>query len=508
MARTLGTIFGSSTTAVIGASAVVAIAVLGASLFGAFRSAEMDTTAPAAPATESAAGQTPADPAATDAETADPSPEPASAPAPDIEVAPPVPPRFDVVRIDAFGSAVIAGQTEALTTVRLNLDGDVIREVQSDAGGNFVVLMTIEPSDALRVLSLQAMLENGDTLSGAQTVLISPFSLADEGGAVAAVEVDPAAPPGPTETVDAAEVAGTSDPTETAETADPTETAEVAGTAEPTETAGTAGPTEVAGTAEPTETADAAAVAGTADPTETADAAGTAVIAEVAGTGTQPRDETVAATAPADPSRVEPAAPQVTDVAAAPAAAPEAPAIVLADESGVRLLQGPGSGPQVQTEVALDAITYDSVGAVTLAGRGPAEASLRVTLDNRPVQLGEVSAEGQWSLNLPDVDPGTYTLRVQEIAADGSVESQVETPFLREDPQRIVQDSMLVAAGSEVITVQPGFTLWGIAQANFGEGLLYVQIFQENREEIRDPDLIFPGQIFQLPDLPRIGGGQ
>jgi nucleoid-associated protein YgaU len=33
--------------------------------------------------------------------------------------------------------------------------------------------------------------------------------------------------------------------------------------------------------------------------------------------------------------------------------------------------------------------------------------------------------------------------------------------------------------------------------------VLYVQIFAENRAEIRDPDLIFPGQIFALPDLPR-----
>ena len=62
---------------------------------------------------------------------------------------------------------------------------------------------------------------------------------------------------------------------------------------------------------------------------------------------------------------------------------------------------------------------------------------------------------------------------------------------------------MLVEAGASVITVQPGFTLWGIAQANFGDGVLYVSIFEENRDQIRDPDLIFPGQIFEMPDLPR-----
>ena len=49
------------------------------------------------------------------------------------------------------------------------------------------------------------------------------------------------------------------------------------------------------------------------------------------------------------------------------------------------------------------------------------------------------------------------------------------------------------------VTVQPGFTLWGIAQENFGDGVLYVQLFEANRDKIRDPDLIYPGQVFTIP---------
>ena len=49
------------------------------------------------------------------------------------------------------------------------------------------------------------------------------------------------------------------------------------------------------------------------------------------------------------------------------------------------------------------------------------------------------------------------------------------------------------------VTVQPGFTLWGIAQENFGDGVLYVQVFEANRDKIRDPDLIYPGQVFTIP---------
>jgi LysM repeat protein len=58
-----------------------------------------------------------------------------------------------------------------------------------------------------------------------------------------------------------------------------------------------------------------------------------------------------------------------------------------------------------------------------------------------------------------------------------------------------------VAATAPVtITVQPGFTLWGIAQERLGDGVLYIQVFEANRTTIRDPDLIYPGQVFTIPD--------
>jgi nucleoid-associated protein YgaU len=49
------------------------------------------------------------------------------------------------------------------------------------------------------------------------------------------------------------------------------------------------------------------------------------------------------------------------------------------------------------------------------------------------------------------------------------------------------------------VTVQPGFTLWGIAQDRYGDGVLYVQVFEANKEKIKDPNLIYPGQVFAVP---------
>ncbi|MCX7289217.1 MAG: LysM peptidoglycan-binding domain-containing protein [Rhodobacterales bacterium] len=52
------------------------------------------------------------------------------------------------------------------------------------------------------------------------------------------------------------------------------------------------------------------------------------------------------------------------------------------------------------------------------------------------------------------------------------------------------------------VTVQPGFTLWGIAQDRLGDGVLYVQVFDANRDKIGDPDLIYPGQVLSVPATP------
>ncbi|HEX9857536.1 MAG TPA: LysM peptidoglycan-binding domain-containing protein, partial [Paracoccaceae bacterium] len=53
------------------------------------------------------------------------------------------------------------------------------------------------------------------------------------------------------------------------------------------------------------------------------------------------------------------------------------------------------------------------------------------------------------------------------------------------------------------VTVQPGYTLWRIAKDNFGRGVMYVQVFEANRDKIRDPDLIYPGQVFTVPAIAR-----
>jgi nucleoid-associated protein YgaU len=100
------------------------------------------------------------------------------------------------------------------------------------------------------------------------------------------------------------------------------------------------------------------------------------------------------------------------------------------------------------------------------------------------------------------VDSGTYTLRVDAVDEAGVVQSRVESPFRREDPVALAAaiERGNASALIQVVTVQPGNTLWAIARDRYGEGPAYVKVFEANRDRIRDPDLIYPGQVFSIPD--------
>ncbi|MGB1235515.1 MAG: LysM peptidoglycan-binding domain-containing protein [Planktomarina sp.] len=174
----------------------------------------------------------------------------------------------------------------------------------------------------------------------------------------------------------------------------------------------------------------------------------------------------------------------------------QAPTVLLADEDGsLKVIASP-----VAT-IALDTIQYDLEGEIALGGRAAGAGFVRVYLDNQAITTSRIKEDGFWSTDLPDVDTGVYTLRVDELDAAGEVTSRVETPFKREDPE--VFEALLgpnAWRDLKEATVQPGLTLWEMSVAKYGDGTQFFKVFEANKDRIRDPNMIFPGQIFDLPD--------
>ena len=152
--------------------------------------------------------------------------------------------------------------------------------------------------------------------------------------------------------------------------------------------------------------------------------------------------------------------------------------------------------PAERPTVTIDVVDYDDEGRLIIAGRAQPGAAILVYLDNQPIGRSTAAADGRYWLR-PDqrVVPGIYTLRADQVGTDGSVVARAETPFQRTAPLAGLPDNRR-------IVVQPGNNLWRLARNIYGQGLQYTVIYQANRSQIRNPDLIYPGQVFVLPAPP------
>ena len=362
-------------------------------------------------------------------------------------------PSLDTFFRQAGGTAVIAGQADPGQTVEIMLGALVLERVVAGGDGTWGTVLLIAPSDQPRRLRLIAD-PDGQAVLAAETVIIPPTDpaplVADAG--TAAIEA-------PSLTVPQIESVTLSEPL---------------------------GDVAV--------DADIIAVA----PSDTAPDVDTATaqidVATLAEEGLSAPSES-AALAIASPN---------------PAAQIEtyAPPTLIADADGVRILPSSGDNtrPDVANAIALDTITYDPDGEVLLAGRGATEGTVQVYLDNKPVTTSPINAAGDWKTDLPaDVDTGVYTLRIDEVDTDGVVQSRIETPFKLEEPEDVVaalaEETSVEGFDVAVKIVQPGASLWAIAEERLGDGILYVSVFEANRDRIRDPNLIYPGQVLSIPDI-------
>ncbi len=164
-------------------------------------------------------------------------------------------------------------------------------------------------------------------------------------------------------------------------------------------------------------------------------------------------------------------------------------------EGQARILQGPKPQSESAPVLAIDLIEYDGEGNIVVAGRASPGGTVRVYLNDRFLGALVADGDGAWRLE-PDyrLRPGSFTLWAVEIDGAGRAIAKVEASFEHGGP---------VAnwpAGREIIIVH-GHTLWWIARRLYGRGARYAVIFEANRDSIRDPDLIYPGQKFSLPQV-------
>ena len=384
-------------------------------------------------------------------------------------------PTFDIVRVDPDGSGLIAGVANPGSKISLLMDGtpDVSTLVPDD--GQFVLMFDLPKSGGPKSLSLKETNADGTTIISTETVLINPTSESEE------VKNTPDVPLASVETVvksDSEEVVTTSEVSSVEEEIKVV-TEEIVAKSDSEEVVTTS---EVSSAEEEIKVVTEEIVA-------KSDSEEVVTASEVSSVEEEIKVVTAEEALKADSEILATNIDENTTK--------KKPTIVIVDNEGSKVVQSsplPVSPKDSDTEnVVIDTITYDNEGEVAISGRGSAGDFVQIYLDNKPVLLTSIGVDGSWVTPLTNIKQGLYNLRADEVSKSGVVLSRVETPFQRENV-------VIAAKGASAITVQPGYTLWAIAREKYGSGFQYVRVYQANQDLIKNPDLIYPGQVFKLPE--------
>lgn len=155
-----------------------------------------------------------------------------------------------------------------------------------------------------------------------------------------------------------------------------------------------------------------------------------------------------------------------------------------------RLLQSPGARAP-KGKLAVEIIDFDQNGRTTVSGQSKPGAEVRLFLDGQAVGTVHADGNGEWQVTLAKpLTTGRHSLKVEQMAGNRVADS-VDVAFER--PATGPESS------GSVVVVDSGNSLWRIARRTYGQGTRYTLIFEANRDRIHDPDLIYPGQVFNLP---------
>lgn len=160
-----------------------------------------------------------------------------------------------------------------------------------------------------------------------------------------------------------------------------------------------------------------------------------------------------------------------------------------------RLLQSPlGTGPKDRLSIQL--LEYDSAGALTISGASQPGTLVTLRLGDQVVGSAPVGEDGLWRIELPAaVRPPSFALSATAGMVNGPALTAVRVQVSLDKPVNELPPGKL-------FVVQPGNSLWLLARRSYGDGVMYGVIFDANAQAIEDPNLIFPGQVFQVPDQP------
>ena len=173
------------------------------------------------------------------------------------------------------------------------------------------------------------------------------------------------------------------------------------------------------------------------------------------------------------------------------------------------------------SHVAIQAVEADAAGGLIAKGSAEPNATVRLYLNQADVADAKTQSDGRWSLTIKHgMTPGGYVMQADVINPGGAtVVASANTPFVypaapvpappmaptaaspsseeSSAPSPSPADPVIESVQTKLVAT--GHTLWALSQSYYGDPTRYPAIYEANRAQIHNPNVIFPGQVFVVP---------
>ena len=144
--------------------------------------------------------------------------------------------------------------------------------------------------------------------------------------------------------------------------------------------------------------------------------------------------------------------------------------------------------------LALDSSEHFDNEKLRLKGRSIPNAEIQIFISKKLIGKSIADAQGNWEFSINEIVFENYDLEIKSSFENNILSLKTEILNGKIDSKLFYEKEIIVENGN---------SLWRIARKTLGGGILYAEIYKNNKKIINDPDLIFPGQVFKIPNLKR-----
>ena len=144
--------------------------------------------------------------------------------------------------------------------------------------------------------------------------------------------------------------------------------------------------------------------------------------------------------------------------------------------------------------ITLDFLSYSPPGLIILSGRTISNTEIEILKSAKVLGKTKSNEDGVWKFIIKKND---YSNDEISIKTTISGETLILTYDQAEIQKRFKNTNFEFF--DDRIIVQKGNSLWRIARKTLGGGIFYTEIYKNNLAKIKNPNLIYPGQVFNIP---------